>query len=84
MNSSFQIGKIMGIPIRLHMTFLSIILWVAWSSAPRACPLWNNYGFGNVEPLSVRWAYSLAFAILLFVCVALHELGHSYIAKKTA
>ena len=28
-----------------------------------------------------RWAYSLAFAVLLFVCVALHELGHSYVAR---
>jgi Zn-dependent protease/CBS domain-containing protein len=39
------------------------------------------YGFGAVQPSTTRWAYSLAFAVLLFVCVALHELGHSYIAR---
>ena len=83
MHSSFQIGKLMGIPIRLHITFLAIILWVALVFGTTSVPLFgSDYGFGNVQPYSVRWAYSLAFAILLFVCVGLHELGHSYIARK--
>jgi len=83
MNSSFQIGKIMGIPIKLHWTFLFIIFFVAWSFGSSSLPWFGNtYGFGNVEPVSVRWLYSIAFAILLFICVALHELGHSFVAKK--
>jgi len=84
MNSSFQIGKIMGIPLRLHITFLAIIPWVAliFGSVSMPDPFFGKtYGFGAVEPALVRWAYSFAFAILLFVCVALHELGHSYVAR---
>jgi Zn-dependent protease/CBS domain-containing protein len=82
MNTSIQIGKVMGIPVRLHITFLLIIPWVAYifasvSDTYFGCP----YGFGLVEPAASRWIYSLVFAILLFVCVALHELGHSYIAR---
>ncbi len=83
MNSSFQIGRIMGIPVRLHWTFLVVVLYVAWAFASVSEPILGSpYGFGAVEPYTVRWAYSLIFAVLLFVCVAMHELGHSYIARK--
>ena len=83
MHSSFQIGKVMGIPIRLHITFLAIIPWVAYVYGSVSEPLFGKiYGFGAIEPAFDKWAYSLAFAVLLFVCVALHELGHSFVARK--
>jgi Zn-dependent protease/CBS domain-containing protein len=82
MNNPLQIGKVMGIPVRLHWSFLLIIPWVAYifSSVSDQYFGWP-YGFGAVEMPWLRWAYSLVFAVLLFVCVALHELGHSYIAR---
>ncbi|MDM7934069.1 MAG: CBS domain-containing protein [Methanothrix sp.] len=83
MNSSLRIGSIMGIPIRLHWTLLVIVLYVAWAFASFSQPIFGRtYGFGNLEPAALRWGYSLVFSVLLFVCVALHELGHSYIAMK--
>jgi Zn-dependent protease/CBS domain-containing protein len=83
METSLRLGKIMGIPVQLHWTFLVIILYVAWAFASFGEPVFGKtYGFGAVEPASVRWIYSFAFALLLFLCVALHELGHSYIARK--
>ena len=82
MNTSIQIGKVMGIPVRLHITFLLIIPWVAYIFASVSDTYFGwPYGFGGVQPSMTRWAYSLAFAVLLFVCVALHELGHSYVAR---
>ena len=82
MNTSVQIGKVMGIPVRLHITFLLIIPWVAYIFASVSDTYFGwPYGFGALQPSMTRWAYSLAFAVLLFVCVALHELGHSYIAR---
>ena len=78
MNSSIQIGKIMGIPIKLHITFLLIIPVFGYIFA-------NNppeFGFSDVEPLFLRYALGLSVALLLFACVLLHELGHSYVAKK--
>ena len=73
----------MGIPVRLHWTFLFIIPFVAWNFASFSQEAAGGiYGFGGIEPASLRWAYSLFFAILLFACVALHELGHSYMAHK--
>jgi Zn-dependent protease/CBS domain-containing protein len=83
MNSSLEMGKIMDIPVRLHWTFLLVILYVAWAFASFSQTVYGKtYGFGSIEPLQLRWLYSLIFAVVLFACVALHELGHSYIAHK--
>jgi len=78
MNTSFQIGKIMGIPIKLHITFLLIIPVMGYIFAN------NNSvsGFRDVEPVFLRYFLGLSVAILLFACVLLHELGHSVVAKK--
>lgn len=78
MNTSIQIGKIMGIPIKLHITFLLILPVFAYIfsiNPPR-------FGFSDVESLSLKYVLSLSAAISLFVCVLLHELGHSYVAKR--
>jgi Zn-dependent protease/CBS domain-containing protein len=84
MNSSIQLGKIMGVPVRLHWSFLVVILYVAWAFATFSAPIFGRtYGFGGVEPTSLRWGFSLGFAVLLFACVGLHELGHSYVARKS-
>ncbi len=78
MNTSFQIGKIMGIPIKLHITFLLIIPVMGYIFAK------NNpvFGFNDVESFFLRYALGISVAILLFTSVLLHELGHSYVAKK--
>jgi len=84
MNLTLQIGKVMGIPVRLHWTFLIIIIYVAAVFATISQVVYGQtYGFGGIEPQGMRWIYSLAFAIILFICVALHELGHSYVALKS-
>jgi Zn-dependent protease/CBS domain-containing protein len=83
MNSSLQLGKIIGIPVRLHWTFLVVILYIAWAFASfNELVLGRTYGLGSIQPTSLRWVCSLIFAIVLFACVALHELGHSYLAHK--
>jgi len=83
MNSSIELVKIMGIPVRLHWTFLLIILYVAWAFASFSETVYGKtYGFGGIEPAQLRWLYSLFFAVVLFACVALHELGHSYVAHR--
>jgi Zn-dependent protease/CBS domain-containing protein len=83
MNSSLELGKIMGIPVRLHWTLLLVIFYIAWAFASFSQTVYGKtYGFGDIEPAEMRWLYSLLFAVVLFACVALHELGHSYVAHK--
>jgi len=77
MKTSFHLGKIMGIPIKLHITFLLILPVFAWSFAISPPKL----GFSD-QVIPLRYVLSLAAAVSLFVCVILHELGHSYVAKK--
>ncbi len=79
MKTSIEIGKIMGIPIKLHITFLLILPVFAWMFT-RYDPEFG--GFNDVEPVMFRYSLGLAASVLLFACVLLHELGHSYVAKK--
>jgi Zn-dependent protease/CBS domain-containing protein len=76
MVSSLKIGSVMGIPIKLHITFLLILPFIAFAFATSPPPL----GFNGVPDMWARVGLSLLAAILLFVCVLIHELGHSYIA----
>lgn len=69
MNLSFTLTRVAGIPIRLHVTFFLIIILGAWQWATRVD-----------EPLSGA-LFGAALMIALFVCVALHELGHSLTAR---
>jgi Zn-dependent protease/CBS domain-containing protein len=77
MKSSFGIGSVMGIPIRLHITFLLILPVFAYVFAINPQP----FGFMGVEPPITRYALSALAAILLFASVLLHELAHSYLAR---
>ncbi|MGC8654169.1 MAG: site-2 protease family protein [Candidatus Kryptoniota bacterium] len=68
MRWSFFVGKIFGIPIRVHYTFLLLLafIWYVESSM-----------YGPETGL-----YSAIFWLLIFVCVLLHELGHSRVAQS--
>ncbi|MEM7698009.1 MAG: site-2 protease family protein [Verrucomicrobiota bacterium] len=66
---SILLGKLFSIPVRLHWSFGLILLWVAYLQ-------WSAGGtIGAV-------AGGLIFIVLMFVCVVLHELGHSLSARR--
>ncbi len=84
MQTSIQVCKLFGIPVRLHFTFLfiffAIILAFAnWSPADSRIPL----GLGGLD-LSPFMRYLLSFiaAILFFFTLLLHELAHSLVAMR--
>jgi Zn-dependent protease/predicted transcriptional regulator len=67
----------MGIPIRIHYTLWFVFVLIAWSLAVGYMP--QQYpGLSTVT----YWAIGIVSAIILFVSVLVHELAHSYIAKK--
>ncbi|MGB9930004.1 MAG: CBS domain-containing protein [Methanosarcina sp.] len=78
MKSSLKIGSILGIPIKLHITFLLVLPMFAYVFAINPQP----FGFQGVEPPLTRYGLSILTALLLFVSILLHELAHSYVAMR--
>jgi Zn-dependent protease/CBS domain-containing protein len=79
---SIRIGSVRGIPIRIHVTFLLILPFLA-------------IGFGRVYTEAARAAdippeqlggspflWGLVVALALFLCVLVHELAHSLYALR--
>lgn len=84
MNGSVKIGRIFGIPIYLHITFLLILPLFAWIfSVQKGEVLGIPIGFGNLETSDVvRYAFGTGAAVIFFVTVVAHELSHSYLAMR--
>jgi Zn-dependent protease/predicted transcriptional regulator len=74
---SVRLGKIMGIPVTIHYTLWFVFILIAWSLAVGYMP--SQYpGLGVVT----YWAIGIVSAVILFASVLVHELSHSYVAKK--
>jgi Zn-dependent protease/predicted transcriptional regulator/ribosomal protein L40E len=74
---SVNIGKIWGIPIRIHYTLWFVFILIAWSLAVGYMP--HEYPRLGA---ATYWAIGIASAIILFVSILVHELSHCYVAKK--
>jgi len=67
MKWSLNLGKIAGIQVFIHWTFLILLGWIVINVA----------GEGINETL-----WSTAFILSIFVCVFLHEMGHALAARR--
>lgn len=70
---SIRIGRVLGIPIDLHVTFLVLLVWIGL--APLAIG-------GPLEKSLEEGLESVALTTLVFVSVVLHELGHAVVARR--
>ena len=85
MKWSYQIGSIRGIPIRLHLTFLVILVLFIWAFAVQDLKI-EGYGiiigFGGMDsPTAVKYLFSITTAVLFFSTLLFHELSHSIVAQ---
>lgn len=74
---SWEIGRALGIPIRVHASWFLVFFFVTSTLATGYLP-------DALPGLTVEryWAMAGIAAVLLFVSVLLHELGHSYVALR--
>lgn len=66
MGSSWRVATIAGIHINLHITFALVLVLGAWP--------WLVFGAKGA-------LFGAAMALAIFACIALHELGHSLVAR---
>ena len=61
-----NLGNLKGIPLRVHITFFLLLLWVALDAAQIGENIWLE----------------VIFVLSIFLCVVLHELGHAIAARR--
>src|SRR5215831_8260104 len=76
MQGSLRLGRIAGIDIRIHYTWLFAFLLITWSLASGFFPT-SNPGLGA----TTYWGIGAISSVLLFVSVLAHELSHSLVAR---
>ena len=67
MGWSIPVGHIAGIALKVHVTFLLLLVWIAV----------GHFIVGGASAAVT----GIAFTLLVFACVVLHELGHALTAK---
>src|SRR5947208_784617 len=73
--SGLRIGKILGIPIYLHSTWIFIfaaITYIIASQYKQEHPLWTDMQ---------HWTVGVLTSLLFFASVLFHELSHSVVAQ---
>lgn len=66
---SLHIGRILGIPTRIHASFALVLLWIGFST-------WNDMNSALAVMLGI------GFTLAVFGCVLLHEFGHALVARR--
>ncbi len=75
--NSIPLGRVLGIPIGLDYSWFLIFALLTWSLAASYYPAeFKNW------PVAQYWIVGALTAIMLFVSVLLHELGHSIMALR--
>ncbi|OGK97929.1 MAG: hypothetical protein A3I14_02825 [Candidatus Rokubacteria bacterium RIFCSPLOWO2_02_FULL_73_56] len=77
MTGAVTLFRVVGIPVRVHASWLVIFGLIAWSLSvgyfPQVLP---------DVPVAAHWVGGAAAALLLFVSVFLHELSHALVARR--
>ncbi|MBM3956836.1 MAG: site-2 protease family protein [Gemmatimonadetes bacterium] len=77
MSGVVELGRLFGIGIRVHFSWLFVFFLVTWTLAtqylPGAYPGWTAGAY---------WAVGAAASVLLFASVLAHELSHSLVARS--
>jgi Zn-dependent protease/CBS domain-containing protein len=74
MKGNISLGKVFGIPLRLHYTWFIIFAWLTFSLV--------FYDAGQTYPLEQRIILGILTSLLFFASIITHELAHSILAIR--
>jgi Zn-dependent protease/predicted transcriptional regulator len=77
MSGNFSIGRFGGIEVRVNWSLLAVFALIVWSLAEGVFPS-TNPGLSHGAYL----AMAIVAALLFFGSILLHELGHSWVARR--
>src|SRR5918994_7709667 len=77
MDGNFTIGRFGGVEVRLHWSLLAVFALIVWSLADGVFPS-QNPGLSDGTYLGI----AIVAALLYFASILLHELGHSWVARR--
>jgi Zn-dependent protease/predicted transcriptional regulator len=76
MQAQVKLGRVFGIRIGLHYSWIIIAILIVFSLSEQFASVHRGW-----SPV-VIWGTAILTAILFFVCILLHELGHSVVAQS--
>ncbi|HTP51153.1 MAG TPA: site-2 protease family protein [Anaeromyxobacteraceae bacterium] len=76
----FQIARVLGIPVRIHYTFLLVLPFLAYAFGQNLIAAARLAGVPANRLSGSPWLWGLVVALALFASVLVHELAHSLYA----
>ncbi len=77
LEGSWQVGKIGGIPVRVHFSWFIVFGLITWALATQYFPQ-----VAPELPQITNYLRGAIAALLLFLSVTIHELSHSFVARR--
>jgi Zn-dependent protease/predicted transcriptional regulator len=77
MDGNFTIGRFGGVEVRLNWSLIAVFALIAWSLAEGVFPS-QNPGLSH----GTHIAMGIVAALLFLASILLHELGHSWVARR--
>jgi Zn-dependent protease len=73
---TIPMGRVLGIPLELDYSWFLVVALLTWVLAGHYPAEYKGW------PASLYWIMGAVTAVMLFVSVVLHELGHSLVARR--